>query len=67
MLAIKGEFDGRRVVLPETPHIAKCPVIVVFDQEALDPRNERTDWMRVQEAALTDVWSNEEDAVYDRL
>jgi len=67
MLAIKGQFDGKHVVLPKTPHIAKCPVIVVFEAEVPAMESERGDWMRVQETALAQVWDNEEDAVYDRL
>jgi hypothetical protein len=67
MLAIKGEFDGKRVVLTETPHVPRCPVIVVFGEEAGDTAPEPGDWLRVQEAALAKVWENEEDAVYDRL
>jgi hypothetical protein len=67
MLAIKGEFDGKQVVLTEVPHMPRCPVIVVFEEEAGDTTPERGDWMRVQEAALAGVWENEEDAVYDCL
>ena len=67
MLAIKGTFDGKRVVLPTTPDMPECPVIVVFGNAALPADPERTGWMRVQEETLAEAWDNDEDAVYDRL
>ena len=67
MLAVKGNFDGKRVVLSETPHVTKCPVIVVFEEDITVPESERSAWMRAQEAALAETWDNAEDAVYDRL
>ena len=63
MLAIKAQFDGKQVVMPSVPSIHKCPVIVIFE----DDEQDRNAWQSVQESALSKVWENNEDAVYDTL
>ncbi|MFO7871472.1 MAG: hypothetical protein R6V03_08585 [Kiritimatiellia bacterium] len=66
MLAVKAQFDGKRVLLPSMPSVHECPVIVIFEEEDGADR-ERESWMAAQESALSKVWMNEEDAVYDNL
>ncbi|HMP72619.1 MAG TPA: hypothetical protein PKE55_05080 [Kiritimatiellia bacterium] len=67
MLAIKGNFDGKRIILEETPALASCPVIVVFENDAGMAKSERMAWMKAQEASLAEVWDNAEDSDYDRM
>ena len=76
MLAMKAQFDGKRVLLPSVPAIHKCPVIIIFEDENTQSQSlgtnvvhdpERDSWMLAQESALSKVWLNDEDAVYDNL
>jgi len=76
MLAMKAQFDGKRVLLPSVPSIHKCPVIIIFEDENSESQSfstnavhdaERDAWMLAQESALSKVWLNDEDAVYDNL
>ena len=66
MLAMKAQFDGKRVLLPTVPPVHECPVIVIFEEKNEGDR-ERAAWMATQESTLSKVWLNEEDAVYDNL
>ena len=67
MLAIRAKFDGKKVVLPrKMRRPAPGDVIVVFTGSRADQRD-RLDWLKAQERALTKVWDNDEDAVYDSL
>jgi len=65
MLAMKAQFDGTKVILPTIPAIHKCPVVVVFEEESVDREDDA--WVKAQESALSRVWLNDEDAVYDDL
>lgn len=65
MYAMKAQFDGRQVVMPSLPPVHKCSVLIIFEEEAAN--EEKTEWLTAQEPALSKVWLNEEDAVYDTL
>ena len=66
MLAVKATFDGNRIVLPdEVRGVPPGNVIVIFEDAA--DVEERTLWLKAQEAALAKVWDNPEDEVYDRM
>ena len=67
MFAVKAKFDGKQVHLPSVPGIKECPVIVIFEDDFKYPENENNQWLKVQEDALSKVWLNDEDAVYDEL
>lgn len=66
MVAIKAQFDGEKILLPEDLR-GRPPqeVIVVFsaDETAQDDQT----WLKAQEATFAKVWDNDEDAVYDEL
>jgi hypothetical protein len=66
MLAMKGKFDGKQVILPETPALPECRVIVVFESDG-DFAPDRSAWMRAQQETLASIWENEEDAIYDTV
>lgn len=67
MYAIKGRFDGEKVVVPDVAgRLPPGDVIVVF-ADAAEQTIERDAWLKAQEAALAKVWNNDEDAVYDNL
>jgi hypothetical protein len=65
MVAIKAQFDGEKIVLPD--ELRGCPpqeVIVVY--EASEAELENDPWLKAQEASFARVWDNDEDAVYDQ-
>ncbi len=65
MYAMKATFDGCKVVMPTIPPVHKCSVIIIFEEKNADM--ERQDWQDIQNVSLSNVWLNEEDAVYDTL
>ena len=65
MYAMKAQFDGRQVVMPSVPPVHKCSVLIIFEEETVG--EEKEEWLTVQEPALSKVWLNEEDSVYDTL
>ncbi len=65
MYAMKAQFDGRKVVMPSIPPVHECSVIIIFEEK--NAELERKDWQDIQSVALSNVWLNEEDAVYDTL
>lgn len=69
MIAVKTQFDGHKILLPNELHeAAPQEVIVVFEGTGLSSEtDERQLWLNVQEASLMKVWENDEDAVYDNL
>jgi len=67
MRAISAYFDGKHGILPD--HLQDIPpgqVILIFD-EIGEMSQEKAAWARVQDSALTQVWANDEDSVYDSL
>ena len=67
MHAIKGQFDGEKVVVPEAARgLPPGEVIIVF-ADAAEQGSERDSWLKVQEVAFSKIWDNDEDAVYDQL
>ncbi len=65
MYAMKAQFDGRKVVMPSRPPVHECSVIIIFEEK--NEERETREWQDIQEGALSNVWLNEEDAVYDTL
>jgi hypothetical protein len=66
MVAIKTNFDGEKIVLPDA--MRGCPpqeVILIY--EANEQELEDQAWLKAQEASFAKVWDNDEDAVYDRM
>jgi hypothetical protein len=66
MVAIKAQFDGEKIVLPEEFRgLPPQDVIVVY--EANENALETQAWLKAQEASFARAWDNDEDAVYDQL
>jgi hypothetical protein len=66
MLAVKATFDGERIVLPDQVRGLPPGQVIVIFEEAVDGED-RTLWVRAQEAAFAKAWDDPEDEVYDRL
>jgi hypothetical protein len=66
MVAIKTQFDGEKIVLPEELR-GRPPqeVIVVYDSEQSDLENHA--WLKAQEGSFAKAWDNDQDAIYDQL
>ena len=68
MLAVKATFDGQRVLLPEDLQgVPPGKVIVIFEDSGAGGDEERSLWVKAQEAAFAKVWDNPEDEIYDRM
>ena len=67
MLAVKAQFDGQKVVLPQKLHMPPCPIIVIFESGVGENGSDQHAWLKAQESAFSRVWENDEDAVYDTL
>ena len=65
MYAMRAQFDGRKVVMPSRPPVHECSVIIIFEEK--NEERETREWQDIQEGTLSNVWLNEEDAVYDTL
>jgi hypothetical protein len=66
MVAIKTQFDGEKIVLPQDLRgLPPQEVIVIYEanENALDSQA----WLKAQEASFAKAWDNDEDAVYDEL
>ena len=66
MVAIKTQFDGEKIGLPENLRgLPPQEVIVIYeaDENALETQA----WLKAQEASFAKAWDNDEDAVYDQL
>lgn len=67
MHAIRGRFDGEKVIVSEAVRgLLPGEVIVVFT-DAGEEATDRETWAKGQEAAFASAWTNDEDAVYDTL
>ena len=67
MHAIRGRFDGEKVIVTEAASgLLPGEVIVVF-ADAGDDATDRETWAKGQEAAFATVWMNDADALYDNL
>ena len=66
MVAIKTQFDGEKIVLPDDLRgLPPQEVIVIYqaDEDAVETQA----WLKAQEASFAKVWDNDEDAAYDEL
>jgi hypothetical protein len=66
MVAIKTQFDGEKIVLPDDLR-GLPPQEVILIYRANDDALDAQPWLKAQEAAFAKVWDNDEDAVYDQL
>jgi hypothetical protein len=66
MVAIKTQFDGEKIVLPDDLR-GLPPQEVILIYEADENSQEAQAWLKAQEASFAKVWDNAEDAVYDEL
>ena len=66
MVAIKTQFDGEKIVLPDNLRgLPPQEVIVIY--EADENTSESQAWLKAQEESFAKAWENDEDAVYDEL
>ncbi len=66
MVAIKVQFDGEKIVLPDDLRgMPPQEVIVIY--ESKENFEESQAWLKVQEESFAKAWDNQEDAVYDQL
>ncbi|MEX2307829.1 MAG: hypothetical protein WD738_09575 [Pirellulales bacterium] len=66
MVAIKTQFDGEKIVLPDDLRgLPPQEVIVIYDTD--ENALETQAWLKAQEASFAKAWDNDEDAVYDQL
>jgi hypothetical protein len=67
MRTVRAQFDGEKVILSEqVPDMPPGEVIVIF--ETIGKRSEESlAWLGIQEAALSKVWDNDEDSIYDAV
>jgi hypothetical protein len=66
MVAIKAQFDGEKIVLPDDLRgLPPQEVIVIYESE--ENSLEAQAWLKAQEATFAKAWDNDEDAVYDQL
>jgi hypothetical protein len=66
VVAIKTQFDGEKIVLPDDLRgLPPQEVIVIYqaDENALESEV----WLKAQEASFAKAWNNDEDAAYDQL
>ena len=66
MVAIKAQFDGEKIVLPDDLRgLPPQEVILIYrmDENALESEA----WLKAQEASFAKAWENNEDAAYDQL
>ena len=67
MRAIKGVFDGEKILLPpEVCGTSPGEVIVVFP-DGVAPVGDAAVWLKAQEVSFAKAWDNDEDAVYDSM
>ncbi len=66
MVAIKTQFDGEKIVLPEDL-CGLPPQEVIIIYEAIENGVDQQSWLKAQEASFAKVWDTDEDAVYDEL
>ncbi len=66
MIAVKGKFDGKKVLLADVPTTRECHVIVIFADEA-EVDSESGLWQKTQESVFEKACSNQDDAVYNKL
>ncbi len=67
MIAMKGHFDGEKVILPLEAHAVPPGDVIVVFEDATGPASETQAWMTAQESAFAKTWDNDEDALYDTL
>ncbi len=66
MVAIKAQFDGEKILLPDDLRgLPPQEVIVIYVAD--ESAQESQAWLKAQEASFAKAWDNDEDAVYDEL
>ncbi len=67
MHAIKGHFDGKKVIVPDEANGFPPGDVIVIFQEPGEEASDQQSWTKAQETAFAQVWNNDEDAVYDAM
>lgn len=63
MLAIRTQFDGKEIRIPEEAKgLPPDDVIVLFEEQR---HVSDGDWLKVQEQTLANAWDDKEDSIYD--
>jgi hypothetical protein len=66
VVAIKTQFDGEKIVLPDNLRgLPPQEVILIYQADESDLENQA--WLKAQEESFAKAWDNDEDAVYDQL
>jgi hypothetical protein len=66
MVAIKTQFDGEKIVLPDNLRgLPPQEVIVIYSASDDSPIDQA--WLKAQEQTFAKAWNNDEDAAYDEL
>lgn len=66
MIALKAQFDGEKIVLPDALRgLPPQEVIVVCVADFAEAESQA--WHKAQEATFAKAWNNAEDAAYDNL
>jgi hypothetical protein len=66
MVAIRTQFDGEKIVLPDDLRgLPPQEVIVIYHTD--DRAVESQAWLQAQEQSFGKAWDNDEDAAYDQL
>jgi len=66
MKAVKAQFDGLRIVLPQEMDGGSPGEVIVIFADASNGAAEN-DWLKGQEQVLSEIWDNPQDAEYDQV
>ena len=66
MVAIKTQFDGEKIVLPDDLRGLPPQEVILIYQTDVDVV-ETQGWLKAQEESFAKAWDNDEDAAYDEL
>lgn len=67
MIAIKGRYDGEKVILPEGMRGLPPGEVILIFEPGQEQSADAVAWVKASEAAFASAWDNDEDAVYDAL
>jgi hypothetical protein len=66
MVAIKTQFDGEKIVLPENLRGLPPQEVIVIYAASNDSLVDEA-WLKAQEQSFAKAWENDGDAAYDEL
>lgn len=67
MVVIRAKYDGTQIIIPESAQGLPAGDVLVIFQNGESVQTETRDWMIASESALSKIWDNDEDAIYDSL